>query len=216
MPESKHRRRRGGAPSRAARAAAAYRPRRKGPSKRLFIASTLTAILVIAGFAIGGIAGRGGGRGARTGSADGYVEGVGVRQQLSRNSVHVSDGSLVSYNTVPPTSGDHWNIPRACGFYEDGLPNERIVHNLEHGNIVVSYNLADNDEVDRLRDAVGDVGLANVWGLTRFYEELPLGQVAMAAWGVMDVMNGVDPVRIENFFNTYSGRLGPERIPCTG
>ena len=52
----------------------------------------------------------------------------------------MTDSESVFYITLPPTSGDHWERWADCGFYDSGLPDELIVHNLEHGNIVVSYS----------------------------------------------------------------------------
>ena len=99
-------------------------------------------------------------------------------------------------------------------FYEYALPDERVTHNLEHGNIVVSYNLATPEEVDDLRDAIDDIGLANVWGMARAYDKIPVGTVAIAAWGILDTMEGVDQDRLERFFEAYAGTQGPERIIC--
>ena len=58
------------------------------------------------------------------------------------------------------------------------------------------------------------IGLANIWGITRSYDKIPEGQVAAAAWGVLDRMEGVDPQRLKLFFETYAGALGPEFVPC--
>jgi hypothetical protein len=88
------------------------------------------------------------------------------------------------------------------------------VHNLEHGNIVISYNLSGDAEVDQLKNALDGIGKSEVWGVTRLYNEIPSGTVALAAWGVLDTMQGVDGERITTFFETYSGVLGPERIVC--
>ena len=44
------------------------------------------------------------------------------------------------YSTVPPTSGPHWEAWSKCGFFNHPLPDELLVHNLEHGNIIVSHN----------------------------------------------------------------------------
>jgi hypothetical protein len=68
--------------------------------------------------------------------------------------------------------------------------------------------------VDQLRKVVENIGLAAVWGVTRFYERLPDGQVAVAAWGVLDTMQGIDRDRIKKFFEGYAGTLGPETLPC--
>tara|TARA_B100000315_G_scaffold233669_1_gene246968 strand:- start:1397 stop:1795 length:399 start_codon:yes stop_codon:yes gene_type:complete len=128
--------------------------------------------------------------------------------------IHVPDGQLVVYNTTPPTSGDHWAGWAECGFYEGGLPDELIVHNLEHGNIVVSYNLAAGEEVELLRRSLDSLGLAAVWGVTRSYDKIPEGTVALAAWGMLDTVRGADRGKIAVFFDAYAGELGPERIPC--
>ncbi|MFQ6028250.1 MAG: hypothetical protein ACE5Q6_12220, partial [Dehalococcoidia bacterium] len=75
-------------------------------------------------------------------------------------------------------------------------------------------NLATDEEVDQLRDAFDDIGLATVWGLARAYSKIEPGTVSVAAWGVSDTMQGVDKDRLERFFETYAGTLGPERIIC--
>ena len=219
MPESKHRRRRGRPVSRGQRVATVpiARPRRPKANKLYVAASIIIAVLVIGGFAVGGINFQ---RPPDTGSSSGeYVEGVGVQQELmpagpSGLNVHVDNDQTVEYSTSPATSGDHWATPIGCGLYEDGLSDERIVHNLEHGNIVVSYNLASEEEVDQLRDALGSIGKSAIWGVARSYDKIPSGTVALAAWGVLDTMQEVDKDRIKTFFDTYSGALGPERIVC--
>jgi len=208
------RRRRGRAATQAARSGnITTTTRRKKTNKFYIVASVVIAVLVISSFAFASFSGGGHGGG---GNANAYVEGIGVEQDLMAQSIHVPETDLVEYSTTPPTSGDHWTTPQACGFYEDGLDDERATHNLEHSNIVVSYNLTDESQVDALKSAISDIGLANVWGVTRFYDKIPAGQVAVAAWGVLDTMEGVDADRIKLFFETYAGTLGPEFINCNG
>ena len=43
------------------------------------------------------------------------------------------------YNSSPPTSGPHYAVPADPGFYPSPLPPEQLVHNLEHGQIVIWY-----------------------------------------------------------------------------
>ena len=217
MPESKHRRRRGSSVPRGARSAgtlAASRPRRKKTNRIYLIASVAIAVLVIAGFAVGGLGRGGGGGAANTGSNERYVDGVGV-QELITSANHVPEGQAVEYSSYPPTSGDHWELgPAACGFYAEGLPDEQIVHNLEHGNILVSYNFTGQQAKDQLRTAIDSIDQAGEWGVVRFYDKIPEGTVAVAAWGRLDLMQGVEQDRIARFFATFAGNLGPERIPC--
>ena len=155
--------------------------------------------------------------GSATGSSDQYKVGVGVAQQLMETSdgnTHVPDSEEVVYNTVPATSGKHWSQWAQCDFYEDGLPDERITHNLEHSNIVVSYNLKGPEDVNRLRQVLDDTAFYPTWGVARFYDKIPEGQVTLATWGVLDTMEGIDPARIQRFFDAYSGTLGPEKVDC--
>ena len=214
MPVS--RRRRGRAATRAARSGnLPTSTKRKKTNKLYLAASVVIATLVIASFAFASFSG--GGRGGGSGSAQAYVEGVGVEQDIMSSSAHVDRETEVVYSTTPPTSGSHWfdsESPRTCGFYEESLDDRSIVHNLEHSNIVVSYNLPDEAQVDQLKSALDDIGLSRIWGVTRSYDKIPAGQVAVAAWGVLDIMDGVDKNRIENFFETYAGSLGPEFITC--
>lgn len=211
------RRRRGRAATQAARSGnLPTSNRRKKTNKLYLVASVVIAVLVISSFAFASFSGGGGG----SGSARAYVEGVGVQYDIMPSRQHVSPGDgVVEYSTTPPTSGEHWardGSPAPCGFYEDGLEDESITHNLEHSNIVVSYNLPDEAQVDELKSAINDIGLANIWAVTRSYDKIPVGQVAVATWGVLDRMEGVDKERIRTFVETYAGVLGPELVTCQG
>lgn len=62
---------------------------------------------------------------------------------------HIPEGQkATNYNSDPPTSGQHYSEPAEAGFYEEALPDERLVHNLEHGHIVVYYNCTNLSESD--------------------------------------------------------------------
>ena len=138
-----------------------------------------------------------------------------VQHEIMPTRSHVAEGVPVTYSSIPPTSGDHWAKWSRCGFFPLRIPDERLVHNLEHGNIVVSFNLKTSQEVGRLREALEDIGLSADWGVSRSYDQLPPGTVALTAWGVSDTMPGIIPERIRSFFETFAGEQGPERIPCS-
>ena len=134
------------------------------------------------------------------------------------NQLRIGDVILGGYDTVPPTSGPHWNAWSDCGFYNYPLPDELLVHNLEHGNIIVSYNLTDETDITALREAVDAIPLAAEYAIVRRYLDIPEGMVALTTWGVLDRMVGVDPERIAAFFAAYPGNTGPEfanGLPCT-
>ena len=132
--------------------------------------------------------------------------------------LHIGEVEEGGYNTVPPTSGRHWDAWSDCGFYNYPLPDELLVHNLEHGNIIISYNLDSDDEIEALRQAVEAIPFAAEFAIVRRYDRIPEGMVALTTWGVLDRMMGVDPDRIAGFIEKYPANTGPEfpnGLPCT-
>ena len=144
-----------------------------------------------------------------------------------------NDPDFPEYSTVPPTSGPHLGRPETCGFYPPGyidpvtervgVPDRALVHNLEHGNVVMSYNLTTQEDIDHLQRVHSSLRDYDLWLVTRYYDKLEEGQVAMTAWGVLDIFDGVDEGRIEAFYEAYRGnRFSAETqsvgrgIPCAG
>jgi hypothetical protein len=53
---------------------------------------------------------------------------------------HTKDLSLEpNYNSFPPTSGTHFYLPAKWNIYTFAIPQIALVHNLEHGGVVVQY-----------------------------------------------------------------------------
>ncbi len=53
---------------------------------------------------------------------------------------HVNVGTEVTYNSNPPTSGSHYGDPTKFGVYGEVQDDRNIVHSIEHGYVVMSYN----------------------------------------------------------------------------
>lgn len=53
---------------------------------------------------------------------------------------HVTDISSIEYNSNPPTSGSHFPVWAKKGVYDRVLSDGYLIHSLEHGYVVVSYN----------------------------------------------------------------------------
>ena len=49
-----------------------------------------------------------------------------------------------AYNSNPPTSGYHYSLPAPWGVTTTELPDEQVVHNLEHGGIWITYQNIDD------------------------------------------------------------------------
>ncbi len=140
--------------------------------------------------------------------------GLGEEVAIMPSAEHVAEGRTVEYSTTPPTSGMHWGRWADCGWYPDGLADEVITHNLEHGNIVVSYNFTNPAQVTELRQVLDGVRQFGSWGVARSYDKIQDGSVALTAWGRLAITQDFHAAEIELFFEAFAGLLGPERIPC--
>jgi hypothetical protein len=73
------------------------------------------------------------------------VSGIGTRQ-IDSGRTHIPEGTQGGpYSSIPATSGPHWSSadsPGAWGVYNNAQPQERMIHNLEHGGIVIWYQPA--------------------------------------------------------------------------
>jgi hypothetical protein len=85
--------------------------------------------------------------------------GTGLRQVDAGNR-HIPDGTQgTGYTSVPATSGQHWNTadsPGPWGVYTTAQPQERMLHNMEHGGIVIWYqpSLLGADDLAKLTQLV--------------------------------------------------------------
>lgn len=76
--------------------------------------------------------------------------------ELSRD--HISDIGGVTYNSNPPTSGPHFEAWAKRGAYPYALSDGYLLHSLEHGYIVLSYNCGlKASKVDTLTYKKGDL-----------------------------------------------------------
>ncbi|MEX2136206.1 MAG: DUF3105 domain-containing protein [Chloroflexota bacterium] len=67
-------------------------------------------------------------------------------RQVNAGNTHIEEGTQgTGYTSVPATSGQHWstaNSPGPWGVYPTAQDEERMLHNLEHGGIVIWYQPA--------------------------------------------------------------------------
>lgn len=127
---------------------------------------------------------------------------------IGRN--HIPQGTSGSgYNTNPPISGPHWPTPAKNGVYDSPLPDEQIIHSLEHGYVWISYKSDVPSEVkEKLREIVKD----DDWKLILTPRDANDSKIALAAWGRLLKMDEPDYDRIKEFIKTYRNR-GPENTP---
>ena len=131
---------------------------------------------------------------------------IGTKEPLLQPE-HIVPPAKGSYNTVPPTSGQHYNqaglAPATWGIKDSNLPNEVTTHNLEHGGIVIGYNNLTPAETDQLKGIVR--ALMNGTYRKIILEPYPLtnAKVALTSWGWLLNLQSVDQIQIVQFTRSH-------------
>jgi hypothetical protein len=138
---------------------------------------------------------------------------------------HVAQVSKTfKYNTFPPTTGPHNPVPAIYDFYSDPVEQAHLLHNLEHGSIVVQYGSGiAQSTVSQIRDwYIKDPNGIVVAPLPVLKDKLVLeawiapdatpGQTPAPGQGVLATCPGFDKKAFDTFKDTYGFR-GPERFP---
>lgn len=122
---------------------------------------------------------------------------------------HVADGTRVEYKTNPPSSGNHYNTPANWGVYNHEIPDEAVVHNLEHGGIWISYQpTISKAEIKQLTDLAKSYS-SKVILTPRAKNDSP---IAIVSWGRIYKMDLFNEGAIRNFILKYKN-TGPEFVP---
>lgn len=115
------------------------------------------------------------------------------------------------YNSNPPTSGPHAPAPAPCGIYREAPSDTVLVHDLEHGVVIISYDpsLPDADR-QQLEDFARDAG-THIIVTPREGMDV---KVALTAWTKLLTLDTVDMPSVSAFYGQFA-QFGPERnIPC--
>ena len=188
----------------------------------LLIGAGVVAAAAIAGGAVAAYLAFGGGS-----SADAALRAAGctIEKKPAQGRQHVEElAEDFEYNTFPPTTGPHNPVPAIWDVYTEPIEQFRLVHNLEHGGVVVQYG--------------SDVAESAVTEIRDWYLEDPNGiivaplpaledKIALTAWttpdpapgeeaatgqGVVATCSRFDAGAFGEFKDTYGFR-GPERFP---
>ena len=124
------------------------------------------------------------------------------------------------YSSVPATSGPHWDTSGIAnwGVYSTPQPETQLLHNLEHGGIVIWYDPAAMTEaqVDELASYVDGQVATGIGGRFKFIlspwggdEELG-GVIALTAWRQLLVLDTFDMDGVRGFADANYLRRAPE------
>lgn len=133
----------------------------------------------------------------------------GERIAVSGVGQHVPEGQPIQYNAVPPVGGPHWPAPASWGASSLQIPNERAVHNLEHGGVVIDYNGVSAEDLGKLksllaaypRDRFNEVKV-----VTQPYDKIAPGTTVLTAWGWRQILTSYDDQAIRAFLDAHLNR----------
>ncbi|MBI2630911.1 DUF3105 domain-containing protein [Candidatus Nomurabacteria bacterium] len=120
---------------------------------------------------------------------------------VGRNETHPA------YKSNPPTSGPHWAGVAGPGIKDEIVPDELILHSMEHGAAVVWYREdLEQSEIDKIKEAFISADGKKIM-LARKDLDVP---VALTSWGYLLKLETVDGVKIKEFIETNNDRA-PEK-----
>ena len=121
---------------------------------------------------------------------------------------HIPVGTKgTGYSSNPPTSGEHYGSEAKWDVYTQPVPDELVIHNLEHGGIWISYKDPNDTELAAKLAQVARRYSTKVIVTPRPQNDAPL---AVAAWGRLLKLQTFDEQKIVAFINAYRGKVGPE------
>jgi hypothetical protein len=124
-----------------------------------------------------------------------------------------------SYAVVPATSGPHWagattpagvSAPARWGSFRQILPDEVLLHNLEHGGIGIHYDCEGGcPEIVQALDDI--IPRNNSQFMMSPYVNMP-SKIVITAWRHHLYLDEVDEDLIRQFIDEYQDRA-PESVP---
>ncbi|PPF16153.1 hypothetical protein C5B92_12225 [Rathayibacter sp. AY1A4] len=132
-------------------------------------------------------------------------------QTFDNDATHVA--GAVDYPQTPPAGGPHNAVWMNCGVYDEPVPNENAVHDLEHGAVWATYDPElPQSEVDALIAAMPDT-----YSVVSPYEGLE-SPIVLSAWDAQVAIDSPEDPRIDAFVERFwQSSSAPEPgAPCTG
>jgi hypothetical protein len=116
------------------------------------------------------------------------------------------------YTSNPPTSGPHADQPMPFGVLKNPAPKENLLHNMEHGGIVIWYNTTNQDVIDQINKLTQDNWDRRRFVVSSAYSGMEPETIAVTAWTRMDKfpVSDFNTKRISDFISEHQKRFNPE------
>lgn len=139
---------------------------------------------------------------------------------IMTSSPHVpTDSDPGQYNSDPPTSGLHYADELEAGFYDENIhtyPAGYLVHNLEHGYVIFSYNCdlleeaACSDLKSQIRTVMNELGGTKMIAYPWPSLDVPL---AMTSWGRLQRFETFDAEQAKAFYRANLNKAPEPNAP---
>ena len=125
---------------------------------------------------------------------------------------HIAEGETATdWNSDPPTSGQHYGQWAPAGFYDDAIPDGYLVHNMEHGYVIIYYNCARVDTdcetfktgIEAAMAGVGNDPTTNTIKLVAVPRPTMDNPITYASWGHLYSANTFIPEELVLYVQTY-------------
>jgi len=192
--------------ARKARLEAELSRKRAQQKKRFAMLAVVTAVVLLAGYlfyqqsATSNKAGEAAAKAAGCGPVKTYPE-------LTRAPHIAPTDPPPKYNSTPPTSGQHFAQPAQWGSHDDSVDNRIIVHNLEHGGVIINYkdvSPSDVDKLNTLADSFDD-------GVVAQPNKDITSPVVLTSWRTLQACKKVSVQAIRHFISAHCNKA-PEKF----
>lgn len=139
---------------------------------------------------------------------------------ITTSSPHVpTDSDPGQYNSDPPTSGLHYANELEAGFYDENIytyPAGYLVHNLEHGYVIFSYNCdlleeaACSDLKSQIRTVMNELGGTKMIAYPWPSLDVPL---VMTSWGRLQRFETFDAEQAKAFYRANLNKAPEPNAP---
>jgi hypothetical protein len=135
---------------------------------------------------------------------------------------HYREGTPLSYQHHPPSSGPHYPSPQPAGVYQAEVPVGRWMHSLEHGYVVALVRCPDGcpEPYQQLgafyqqapKGPLGSVKLIVTPYSGDFSDPTKEAPLTLLAWNRELMLPRFDPDAVRAFYTAYVDQ-GPEAVP---
>ena len=151
-------------------------------------------------------------------SNDDTPDGPGIKVE-SQGNTHINEGAdHPPYNSMPATSGWHYTQPLApvkWGVHNEFIPDEKRLHNLEHGGISITYdpNRATEELIKSLEEILTNAGAEKFFEILLSPYPGTQNTINLTSWTFIDSFDDFDKKRINDFIKSHHNSANaPERL----